>query len=237
VAAVTRTMSPAVIALELIYDLKLAIPVMLCVVIACGINALLGQSIYTATNGGDIFVAPHLRVLHVSREATIMRTSFLENIVMNNKLPDVGGMDRVRRICRRIGFAEILMQELDNEYGDDKRRRSHDTTWVASLSHTDYARLNLARVFVGNPEVLVMHKPVATFDDREREHITDLLREHVDEKGIELSESKFTRRPRTLFFTSSTTIGVKKADLVYKVSLKDGVRPIPKESVSHGLLM
>lgn len=83
-----------------------------------------------------------------------------------------------------------------------------------------------------------MHKPAADFDDRERCKIIHLLREHVDEKGIDLPpESKRTRRPRTLFFTSSTILGIQTADCVFKVSLKDGIHPIPKENVGDALLM
>jgi ABC-type multidrug transport system fused ATPase/permease subunit len=194
---------------------------------------LLGQSIYTQAGCGDIFVPPHLRVLHVSREATILRKTFLDNILMGAKLADVGGMERVLLICQRLQFGINFINMLAR----DTSQKSTDCTWAASLSHTDQSRLNLARVLVGNPEVLIMHKPVASFDDRERENITELLREHVDEKGIGISESKLARRPRTLFFTCTSAIGVKKADTVYKVSMKDGIIPIAKESVTNGLLM
>lgn len=130
---------------------------------------------------------------------------------------------------------ELIVEDLPAEQGGWP---SFSTSWINAFSHTDYARLNLARVLVCNPEVLVMHKPTVDFDDRERLELIKLLREHVDEKGIELpAQSSATRRLRTVFFTSSSTAGVNNADAVFKVSLKDGVHPIPKENVSEGMLI
>merc|ERR1712113_570615 len=90
--------------------------------------------------------------------------------------------------------------------------------WSSRLTHSDVARLALARALVMNPEVLVVHIPTANFNDTEASAIIDLLREHVDRKGLELDESERRfRRPRTVFMTSSRIIGVQKADAVYKV--------------------
>jgi len=83
-----------------------------------------------------------------------------------------------------------------------------------------------------------MHKPALLFDDKERLKIVQLMRDHVDEKGLEWSpDSRRSRRPRTLFLTSMSAVAVKKADEVFKVSLKEGVCRIPKESVSDALLV
>jgi len=79
------------------------------------------------------------------------------------------------------------------------------TSWAVAMSHTDMARLNMARVFVINPECLLFHKPVQFFDEVEALKVLSILRAHVDEKGIELSaEKRPYRRPRTVFMTCTT---------------------------------
>jgi len=206
---------------------------------------LLGQSLYPVPGCGDIFMPPHLRCLHVSREGTILRkASFLKNVIMGSTLEESGGEERVRKICKRLGFSErmlkLIHEDFEGQVGMPNRPtlESRQDGWAAWFSHTDYARLNLARVLVENPEVCCIHKPSATFDDRERENIISLLREHVDEKGIELPvDSKVSRRPRTVFFTAISTIGVAQADAVYKVSLQHGVHPIPKTAVNEGMII
>lgn len=207
---------------------------------------LLGCDLYPQGDSGDIFIPPHLRVLHCSRTNSILRkASFLDNILMGSSLQDVGGIARVKSICKRLGFPERMLDKISEDEAGDKptgrcryREHTRSSSWSQRLSNTDYSRLNLARVFCENPEILVMHKPAADFDDRERCKIIHLLREHVDEKGLDLPpESKRTRRPRTLFFTSSTILGIQTADCVFKVSLKDGIHPIPKENVGDALLM
>lgn len=197
---------------------------------------LLGEALYPQENCGDIFVPPHLRVLHVSRDATILRkATFLKNILLNSALKDVGGIDRIMKICIRIGFSNKMLELITEDPEVEERLNAK---WSGELSHTDYARLNLARVLVGDPEVLVIHKPALLFDDREREKTIQLLRDHVDERGLEMPvATRRFRRPRTVFFTSMSAVAVRKADAVYKVSLKDGVRPIPKDNVHDGLLI
>lgn len=197
---------------------------------------LLGQSLFPQEGCGDIFIPSHLRVLHVSRDASVLRkASFIENIIMGTSLKEVGGMNRIMDICRYLGFAEKMLEHLTEDCSAVEKLNAK---WAAELSHTDYARLNLARVLALNPEVVVIHKPALLFDDHERTKVVQILREHVEGKGLFMPvESYEFRRPRTLFFTSMSATAVRQAHVVYKVSMKAGVQEISLDDIDNGALM
>jgi len=212
---------------------------------------LLGQVLLPQENGGHIFVPPHLRILHVSQQSTILATSLLKNITLDQDVKKLGGPDRIRRICKDLGFSPGLLKTLNDNLGvPDESPLSVSTEvqviqegdkpeqspWTACLSDTDHSRLTLARVFVMNPEFVVFHKPVLMFNEHEAEKMLKAVRAHVEERGLELEQrGRRFRRPRTVFFTSSTLAGVMTADRVYRVCT-EGVYPIEKEKVDYRLL-
>jgi ATPase subunit of ABC transporter with duplicated ATPase domains len=211
---------------------------------------LLGQVLLPQEGGGTIFVPPHLRILHVSQQSTILATSLLKNITLDQDLKKVGGPERLMRICKILGFSPALMQTLNEDLGvtesgfevtteaaEGAVAKSEKPPWTASLSDTDHARMTLARVFIMNPECLVFHKPVLMFNEQEAERMLRNVRAHVEEKGICLADPRGQRfrRPRTVFFTSSTLAGVTAADRVYRVCA-EGVWPIDKDKVDYRLL-
>ena len=121
--------------------------------------------------------------------------------------------------CKRLGFAQETLSLLDE--AEEEEPEFGLEVWMSQLSYTDRARINLARALITNPEVLVVHKPALFFDDGDAKLVLDLLREHVDERGLELpKEGKRHRRPRTVFFTCAKIVGVTLADKVFEVRLK-----------------
>jgi len=176
---------------------------------------LIGQVLLPTSDKclGSIFVPSHLRILHVSNEVAILRKNLLENILMGQSLTRAGGMERIIQICQRLKFSEDMMNLLVRSEEDE------DFGWMTSLSHTDCSRLSLARVFVMNSEVVVLHKPTINFNQQEADDIVELFREHVNERGLELpAEMRKFRRPRTLFYTTAVNRGLEIADAVIKVS-------------------
>jgi len=164
---------------------------------------------------GTIFIPPHLRVLHISLSECLLNANLKDNVMLSASVKQAQGEARVREICRMVGFKPKILKHLETE---DKRDE-----WRAMFSHTDYVRLNLARAFVLNPEVLVIHKPDCVFSNSEVPGIMDLLKRHVDERGLELPASgREKRRPRTVFFTATTVEGMKVADQVFKVERARG---------------
>jgi len=182
---------------------------------------------------GDAFVPAHMRVLHIARESLILNGSLLSNIIFDKKPKDVGGLDRVRRICTRCGFTQEALGLLVEE--DRETEGSEDGTNAASWSHrfssSDLARLNLVRGLVMNPECMVMHMPLLSFGDSEAKKLFDLLRVHIDERGLELSEvGRKYRRPRTVIFSSYNFDRCSRADAIYEVTSDQKV----KEYHAHG---
>ena len=53
------------------------------------------------------------------------------------------------------------------------------------------------------PEVLVLHCPSKHFDPEYTARLLNLLREFVDQRGLEFDEPVRERRPRTCFMSTS----------------------------------
>jgi hypothetical protein len=170
---------------------------------------------------GSIFVPPHLRILHMHKDLLFLPGSLLKNIIMNQKLSQVGGLDRVKRICRMLNFEAQLMKYLSSD--------EDDMDWRFYLTDTSATRLCLARAFIMNPEVLLIHKPTNAVNASECELFIDMLRRHVEEKGLELpADERRIRRPRTVFFTTAESGWVDGADRCYEVSEKNGITELER---------
>lgn len=87
------------------------------------------------------------------------------------------------------------------------------------LSQTDRILIHLARAFIMNPDVLILHKPLSQLDEYRARLVLDLLREFVDLRGIEKSpEGRLLRRPRTCIFSVADSRYADVADKVYHVA-------------------
>lgn len=180
---------------------------------------LLGQVLLPEEND-MIFIPPHLRVLHISQSQCLINDTFLQNVLLYASPEQVQGIDRVRTICRRVGLKAELLSHLETE--------TPLREWQHLLSYTDFARLNLARAFVMNPECLVIHKPDMCFDVDEVMDILMLIRCHSRERGLELPpETRRYRRPRTVFFTCTTAEALDMADGIFEVNVLRDKTPRP----------
>lgn len=178
---------------------------------------LIGQVLVPSPSSGYVIVPPHLRVLHISKDPHVLDESLLRNVLLTHQsstdIKTFGGMERVKDICKIVGFRNSMMALLDEEPKEDVRQRCD---WVRKFSSTDHARLNLARAFVHNPECLVMHMPVITFSDEEAKDMMALLQKHVRERGLALPDrDRKYRRPRTVFVSASALARCGNADVIY----------------------
>ena len=114
---------------------------------------------------------------------------------------------RIVKIMRRMDLGHL------EKHLDDPR-----DVWMPKLTYTDQAAIHLARAFVMNPEVLVMHRPTIHFDSDRADNVYRLLHEYVECRGIELPPSeRDRRRPRTCFMTTSSREEATSADVLIEV--------------------
>lgn len=173
---------------------------------------------------GEVFIPPHMRVLHVVKEPLCLEESFIRNLVFDQDISILGGYKRIRRICERLEFPQSHMDMLDASWKMEEQggRQQIDTSWHSKFSNTDFARLNIARALTMNPECLVMQMPFITFSDELARKMIAMIRLHIPEKGLELPEAaRPFRRPRTVFFSSSALERCRAADCVFEVSAKN----------------
>lgn len=179
---------------------------------------------------GEVFVPPHLRVLHVSQEASFLNAPLLENLNLGVEPghPD-GAQERVLAICSRLQLPAKVLGLADASVVAGN--------WAERLSLTQRVRLSLARALVANPEVLVVHKPTLPFDEKHSLSTILLLREFVDRRGILQDEAqRHLRHPRTCVITLSRTQGIQHADRVFLVEDGGSMREIQKSELTEDML-
>eukprot|EP00929_Paragymnodinium_shiwhaense_P113968 TRINITY_DN82278_c0_g1_i1.p1 TRINITY_DN82278_c0_g1~~TRINITY_DN82278_c0_g1_i1.p1 ORF type:complete len:844 (+),score=118.31 TRINITY_DN82278_c0_g1_i1:75-2606(+) len=178
-----------------------------------------------------VFVPPHLRILHVSQDITILNGSLLWNVVLNQGLEKVGGKERVLKLMEILefgGLTDRFKKDCEHYYKtgnivnpeEDGSQSGHSgLPWHSHLSRTSLARISLLRAMVMNPEVLILHKPFVTFEDKDVKSLSVMMRRHVSEKGLELDvDQRSFRRPRTVLFSSTSDLAIRAADHIYKVA-------------------
>jgi len=184
-------------------------------------------------HSGYIFTPSHIRTLHVSQETFLLHADLLTNLIFNAEEQTYGTIERVKQICRDLHFSPCLRSLVEDLRIE---RDLEDTTWMSHLTHTDMSRLNLARALIMNPELMVLHKPSLVFNEEEKDQILTVIRRHVDERGLHLPVGKFhqLRRPRTVFFTSASNLGMQVADAVIKVS-SEGLSKISAKQIKEAM--
>lgn len=185
---------------------------------------------------GDVLCPPHVRILNVTTDPLFVESlGFHANLVFGlseHKLKDPDP-ERLRRICQRLGLNKPwMMKELNDgmrtdsdsseeDEDEDKQKEEEpeqDDSWMDKLSRSEQKRFQLARAFVYDPEVLIIHKPVDDLDTDLKECVLGLMREFVDKRGLELDPNKITRRrPHTLIFSGGSSQLHPISDIVWRV--------------------
>merc|ERR1711924_353041 len=86
-----------------------------------------------------------------------------------------------------------------------------------ALSHTQVHLIMIARALISNPEVLCIHKPTLAFDEKTSATVVHLLRQFVDDRGVEISSRVQHRKCHTCIMTSTRSLSTELADDVYLV--------------------
>mmetsp|Transcript_29229 Transcript_29229/g.63865 ORF Transcript_29229/g.63865 Transcript_29229/m.63865 type:complete len:473 (+) Transcript_29229:1-1419(+) len=107
-----------------------------------------------------------------------------------------------------------------------------ESTWFDRPSNSEKKRLHIARAFIYNPEVMVLHRPIDELDENLAKQMLIMMREFVDLRGVEMDPATTSmRRPRTLLFTG----GIAKsrlniADYVWTLGHDPGITVAPGRS-------
>jgi len=170
---------------------------------------------------GDVFIPPHLRPLHVGEDDCFLDRSFLDNIVFGSY--DKGNLDRARQVCRRVGLPEWIIAQLTPGWEESSE-------WSVKMSRTERAMVTIARAFFNDSQVLIVHKPAQYYEEPGMVRMYRLLRDWVDERGLELpqGDALLHRRPRTCFVSAVTSYGLHTSDIVYQLDNSGGLTEVIK---------
>lgn len=166
---------------------------------------LLGHKIFPSK--GSIFMPTHLRICHISQGPAVINMSAWRNLVFGDPS---AGFDRVKCILKEMKMEKMLdiIENPGATEGDG------DGTWLNTISYTERAKINLARAFIMNPEVLVLQRPLFHFYEHEQVWMLDVIRKHVRYRGLGLPDEGWAyRRPRTCFFSPETRVQAEAADI------------------------
>merc|ERR1712194_821730 len=95
---------------------------------------------------------------------------------------------------------------------------------MEALREAEQAEIHIARAFIMNPEVLLMHRPFCHFHrESETARLSSAMCGHRDTRGLYLpSETVSHRRPRTIFFTVDSPSQMAIADWLWELPEKPG---------------
>merc|ERR1712107_576224 len=103
--------------------------------------------------------------------------------------------------------------------------------WAESLSYTSVVKINLARAFIANADMLVLQRPFHHYDEGTSRKVSDIIRRHLDNRGLGLpQETLGMRRPRTIFYTPESMAHVEAADVLWQL---DPIRKTAYEVSRH----
>merc|ERR1712217_155356 len=155
----------------------------------------------------NIHIPSHLRVLHVEANPLFITGSLYKNLTYGLP-PGTDSMEQVLQVCTAIGLTDETIEHVMS---------NRTLCWLQVLSQSQCMLVQIARALLANPDVLLLHKPTLSLNNDEQTRIYQLLREHVDERGICQSRETFlSRRPKTVIITTKGLPEVKQfADTIW----------------------
>ena len=183
-------------------------------------------------DAGHVLIPTYLRILHVSQDPVLLGLSAWKNLAFGHPHTD---HDRVKKILDDLGISSRTKQIVENDLkaegvnaGSDDGQEDEEeeelevdeaeVDWQKALNYVEVAKIHLARALIVNSEVLVLQRPLIHYDDSEGDRIANVIKRHVQERGLQLpAVSRHRRRPRTCFFTPSTLAESTLADVIWRV--------------------
>jgi len=213
-------------------------------------------SYYLTPTSGSMMVPSHLRILQMAREPTFLRASIISNLCLGLPRGEAVDLDRIYailKLCQIEEVVSLVRSELEKD-GTPRQNTfynegiafdhtSHHHQKLASLAYSQKIKLQLARALVSNPNVLLIPFSLEGLHHNVALDMLEVLREHVNNRGVCVPKSTFnTRRPRSVFFSTSNGELASKADTILRmdpeknniVEVKD-VNPTPRLGLRHNI--
>jgi len=165
---------------------------------------------------GFYFLPPHLRLLHIPQTPMILHRGLIENLtygVFDAGSSETQRHERVLRIAKLVEFDSHLIEVIEHEIGG-----SHDHNWHRKLSSGQTMAISLARALIASPNILVVHRPTSMFNKDFQLKMMMILRQFVQNRGVECDGLLTDRRPRTCFYSSDRLKDHDFADQIWEVS-------------------
>jgi ABC-type nitrate/sulfonate/bicarbonate transport system ATPase subunit len=185
---------------------------------------------------GTVFIPSHLRCVLISRDIILLNLSLWENLVFGNHKDN--NPYRVEKILKHFGLTQVLamcaddLQKRKKQFDKNQTRESgvvnddeeeegekvEKENPMDKLRESEKAWIHLARGFVMNPEVIVMHRPFANFHGKANfDLLHETLKMHRDSRGLHMDPKGIhRRRPRTIIFSSDNKKAIEQtADMVW----------------------
>ena len=190
---------------------------------------LMGKAVHPTA--GEVFVPPHLSIIHVENEPQIFRHMTLyENLTLGFKMGVTAPpITAICEVCERLGLAKRWIEHIKDEYRVAQRRLRREpqrplrvkdahqaaahsevgpdhsaSGWQNLLSATDRRVIHLARALVTNPHVLVLHRPLAALDEDVAAKVLAALRQFISRRSLFSDSNPSNLLRRTVIFSSST---------------------------------
>jgi len=192
---------------------------------------LLAKVIYPGE--GEVYVPPHVHIVHVEAQAHLMRQfSLYDNLTFGYRF-ERPSLERVCAVCESIGLPakwirHMRQQEASSKGGigiksnrsrgksideatktqvDSAETQEQATEWQRTLSSSEVRLISIARAIITDPHLLVLHRPLAGLDEHLALRVLETLREFVDNRGVHMGDEEGSNQLgelRTVVFTCST---------------------------------
>ena len=165
-----------------------------------------------------MFIPPHLRVVQIMENPLILgpEETVWDNLVYGLKVSPSAKSnhlleERVRKIMTRLGLSSACLTHLTTS--------GFVGVHGSRLTRADRQLISIGRALIMNPEVIVAHKPMALIEKGRQEKVFELLREFVENRGVEMppDEPLSYRRKRTVIFSCKNKNEAEKMDLLFVV--------------------
>ena len=170
---------------------------------------LLGKAVHPSK--GEVFVPPHLSIIHVEQYPQVVRhMSLFDNLTLGHKYGTCPPLQFVTDVCESLGMAPKWLLHLQADFAEQegkqvaveqttiKRDQSVEVAtkaelgikkmegeqWQDQLSSTDRHLIHIARALITNPHVLVLHRPLASLDEDVADRVMKALRSFIKRRGL-----------------------------------------------------